>query len=59
MPTVREIQAGKYCQDCSCDCEHFNREADCCKCDTVIGRIYSDVVDSDYKNKEMKFERRL
>lgn len=58
MTTVRDIQAGNYCTNCSIDCIHYNRDADCCDCDTIVGRLYSQCVDSEYINTEMKFEPR-
>ncbi len=58
MPKVKEIQNGNYCENCSWECRHFNRDADCCDCDTFVGRIYSQFSDPEYLNKEMKFEMR-
>jgi len=58
MTTVKDIQEGKYCPDCSWNCIHFNRDADCCACDTIIGRMYSQCVHNNYVNQEMKYEKR-
>lgn len=41
--TVRQIQKGSRCPDCDSDCRNFANEADCCICETVIGRTYSEL----------------
>lgn len=55
MTTVRDIQSGNYCENCSIDCIRWALGSDCCVVDTTIGRVYSEVY-PEHLNEEMKYE---
>lgn len=57
MTTVRDILAGKYCENCASDCAKWDMKENCCRADNIAGRLYAMAI-PELLDREMKYETR-